>query len=185
MSTGKAHFLRDPETRRKRLGLKPDIDKVDRKVIATRVFFGEPLQDYEREFVARLVDQHAADLLIGVTATLAGAKPPKKRNKGRPPTTEAAINADETAEAYFFDRALWPNAKHKEETLPRVAAKLGVSERSIEKAVRRTDPTRRAEMESAADAFARGYAECMACAAEEWARRAKQSGSQKARAAAY
>jgi hypothetical protein len=84
-----------------RLGLKPDIDQKDRKVLASLVFFGKPLQDYEREFVARLVDPEITDLLTNVIATIKGVEPPKKKNKGRPPSTAAAVERDAIAEAYY------------------------------------------------------------------------------------
>jgi hypothetical protein len=138
--------IRDPESRRKRLGLKPDID---RKVLALKVFVGEPLEDHEREFVVRLVDPKMAAHLIK-------ASPPKK--KGRPPTTAAAVARDEIAEAFFGHKALWPHHKHKQTRLPLLAWFFSVSASDVEKAVRRTNPARRAEMESLAASAAKRYA---------------------------
>lgn len=132
-----------------RLGLEPDIDRKDWKGIATRVLFGEPLQDHEREFVARLVDPDIVTLLIGGE--------PKK--KGRPPSTEAAIKRDEIAEAYFFWKAMNPGAKHKEKLCPDVAKLHGVSESFVDKALHKTDPVRRREMKAAATACAKGFEE--------------------------
>jgi hypothetical protein len=142
-------FLRLRETRQMRLGLEPDIDRKDWKRLATRVLFGEPLQDHEREFVARLVDPDIVTLLIGGE--------PKK--KGRPASTEAAIKRDEIAEAYFFWKAMHPRTKHKEKLRPDVAKLHGVSESSVDKALHKTDPVRRREMKAAATAFAEGLEE--------------------------
>lgn len=144
---GKAHFLRLPESRRRRLGLKPDID---RELLAYRVFFGEPLLDYEREFLARLVDPAFITFIIG---------PEPGEKKGRPPSTEVAIKRDEIAEYYFFYRALHPRAKHKEEALPDTAKYFGVSTSYVDKALRGTASARRAEMKAAATAFAENLRE--------------------------
>lgn len=143
------HFLRDPSTRQRRLGLEPDIDKQAREHIARAVLFGEPLQAHEREFVARLVAPDAVTLLIGN----------ELRKKGRSPSTEAAIRRDEIAEAYFFHKALHPHAKHKDAILPDIAKTFGVSTSYVDKAQREAAPARRAEMESAAAHFAKGLAE--------------------------
>jgi hypothetical protein len=114
-----------------------------------RVLFGEPLQDHEREFVARLVEPDIVALFIGE----------EPRKKGRSPSTAAAVKRDEIAEAYFFYRALQPRAKHKEEVLPAIARLLGVSRSLVDKAQRKTAPARRREMEAAAAAFAEDLAE--------------------------
>jgi hypothetical protein len=143
------HFLRDPETRRVKLGLEPNIDNEDRQHIAISVLFGTPLRDHEREFLARLVAPDVATLLIG-------GEPRKK--KGRSPSTEAAVRRDEIAEAYFFYKATHPRAKHKEEILPTIAKGYGVSTSYVDKAQRESAPARRAEMESAAAHFAKGLA---------------------------
>ena len=137
-TTQRPHFLRDPETRRRRLGLKPDIDNLE--LLAMRVLFGEPLQDHERVFVARLVEPDIVTLFTDE----------EPRKKGRSPSTAAAVKHDEIAEAYFFYRALHPRAKHKEEVLPAIAKQLGVSRSLVDKAQRKTAPARRREMEAAA-----------------------------------
>lgn len=125
------------DDRQELLGLKPDIDRAVRKQLAKRVLIGEPLQDYERKFVARLVDPE-----------------PAKKTIGRPPTTRAAVKRVVVAEHYYERRALWPRAKHKEEICPAVAKRFGVSQSYVEKAVRSIDPTRRAAMKAHAAAFA-------------------------------
>jgi hypothetical protein len=134
------------ETRRMRLGLQPDID---RKELAMRVLFGEPLQDHESVFVARLVEPDVVTLFIGE----------EQRKKGRSPSTAAAVKRDKIAEAYFFYRAVRPRAKHKEEVLPEIAKQLGVSISLVDKAQRKTAPARRRELEAAAAAFVEGLAE--------------------------
>lgn len=113
------------------------------------VLFGEPLQDHERVFVARLVEPDVVTLFIG-------EEQPKK---GRSPSTAAAVKRDKIAEAYFFYSAMNPRAKHKEEVLPEIAKQLGVSRSLVDKAQRKTAPARRRELEAAAAAFAEGLAE--------------------------
>ena len=114
------------------------------------MLFGEPLQDHEREFVARLVDSDAVTLLIG---------PELRKKKGRSPSTAAAIKRDEIAEYYFYYRARHPRAKHKEEALPSVAQAFGVSTSYVDKALREAAPARCAEMKAAAAAFEESLAE--------------------------
>jgi hypothetical protein len=122
---------------------------VDRQLIAARVLFGEPLEDHEREFVARLVDSGTVTLLTGV-------KPSKR---GHPVSTNVAVKRDEVAEYYFFQKAMHPHAKHKQELLPNTAKVLGVSTSAVDKALGRTDPARRRQMEVAARDFVKGVVE--------------------------
>jgi hypothetical protein len=142
-------LLQDPETRRRKLGLTPDIDRRDRQWIAARVLFGEPLEDHERKFVARLVDSGTVTLLTGVE--------PSKR--GRSVSTDVAVRRDEVAEYYFFQKAMHPHAKHKQQLLPNTAKALGVSTSSVDKALGRTDPERLRQMEVAARDFVKGVVE--------------------------
>ena len=145
------HFLWDRETRRKQLGLKPDID---RSSLARRVLFGSPLQEHEREFVARLVEPHMTDLLVDA---LNGSSRQKKT--GRSPSTAAAVRRDEVAHAYFYHRAMWPRDKHKADVLPAVAKQLGVSTSYVDKAVRKIGRARRAKLKAFAAAVAKDFAE--------------------------
>ena len=129
------------------LGLAPDIDRLNRQLIAIRVLFGQPLEDYEREFVARLVDSETVTLFTG-------AEPVKW-----PVSTDTAVKRDEAAECYFFHKATHPHAKHKQELLPMTAKALGVSTSFVDKAVHGTDPARRRQMEAAARDFVEGAVE--------------------------
>jgi hypothetical protein len=136
-------YIRPRRERRHMLGLQPDID---RQVIAISVLFGEPLEGYEREFAARLIDSDVVTLLIGG----------EPRKKGHPASTEAAVKRDEIAESYFFYKAMHPHAKHKEEIRPAIAKQFGVSASYVDKILGKLDPARRREMKSAAADFAEG-----------------------------
>jgi hypothetical protein len=121
----------DAETRRRRLSL------VDRESLTMAVLAGKPLEEHERLFIASLLNPIL-----------------QKKRRGKPKSTVAALKADEIAEKYFIERALFPHAKHKEEIAPSVASMFGVSSSYVDKVLKGLDPKRRLELESNAAAVA-------------------------------
>jgi len=121
-------FYDDTEARRKRLGLDPDIN---RRILAIRVLFGDPLEKHERLFIARLLHPRMA----------------QQKKRGRTRSTATALLADQIAEAYFLEKAFYPHAKHKEEIAPFVARFFNVSVSYVDKVLSALDPKRRKELE--------------------------------------
>jgi hypothetical protein len=131
----------DADDRRKRLGLDPD-PKPD--IIAIKILLGDPLEDYERRYVAEIISPRIA-------ATLR-KKPKKKWDRW---ATARALNADCILERYFEYCALHPQDKHKDHALPAVAKECHRSTQYIDKALGKLDPARREEMEKRAAAWAK------------------------------
>lgn len=144
----------DLEARRKKLGLPPDIN---RRALAIKVLrLANPrdrdrLEEHESLFIARLLDPVLVAKITG-----------KSARPGRRKSTAVALRADEIAETYFADRAIFPNAKHKEETAPRVASFYGVSTSYVDKVLHALPAKRRAELKRQAKALAKSYAEWQA-----------------------
>ena len=122
------------EVRARKLGLYPDINWWD---LAEKVLSRESLENHELKLIAEML--------------MFGELP---RRRGRPrKSTAITVRRDRIAETYFFERALNPSVKHKEQLLHAVAELFYVSPSYVEKAIQQTPPARRRELEAKARSF--------------------------------